>query len=280
MFRLEGASALVRDALGPGLTDLFALLTTLGDPTFLVGVVGVLYLFSEDRSGAATLLAYSLVAVAATITLKEGLALPRPPAGVRAVEAEPGSYGFPSGHAIGAAAVYGGLPVVFERLRRKRVAVATVGLVGLIGLSRVVIGVHYLGDVLAGFAVGAVVLGGLALAVGDRRVVASLLGVAVVVPGVVVTGAGTDAVFTLGTTLGAAGVFSWLDPGALPGADSRLQQAIIVVVGAAVAGGVYAIVSLIGHPVATLLGGFVIVTAGLTLPAAVRWLPSRAVAPG
>jgi membrane-associated phospholipid phosphatase len=71
-----------------------------------------------------------------------------------------GGYAFPSGHATDAAAVYGMLGVLLAATltrRRARAAVWTVAVVvvGLVGLSRIYLGGHWLTDVLAGVAVGA-----------------------------------------------------------------------------------------------------------------------------
>lgn len=73
----------------------------------------------------------------------------------------PGSYAFPSGHALVALCFYTALAwMVSARLasRWSRVAVwmAAALLIGLIGLSRIYLGVHYPSDVLGGYAVGLV----------------------------------------------------------------------------------------------------------------------------
>ncbi|MFC7176849.1 phosphatase PAP2 family protein [Halosegnis marinus] len=60
----------------------------------------------------------------------------------------------PSGHATGSAAVYGAAALAFE-VGRRRVRYAAAALVVVaVALSRVVIGVHYLTDVLVGVALG------------------------------------------------------------------------------------------------------------------------------
>jgi undecaprenyl-diphosphatase len=67
---------------------------------------------------------------------------------------------FPSGHAMGAAVLYGTLLLVAWQVlaqRRRRAALAlTVVLVGAVAASRVLLGVHYLTDVLAGVLAGGV----------------------------------------------------------------------------------------------------------------------------
>ncbi len=70
------------------------------------------------------------------------------------------SYAFPSGHATAAMAMYGFLGYYIMRhmasLRRQaNVLLATMFLVLLIGASRILLGVHYLSDVWAGYLIGA-----------------------------------------------------------------------------------------------------------------------------
>jgi undecaprenyl-diphosphatase len=70
---------------------------------------------------------------------------------------------FPSGHALGSIVCYGALFLVFlpavpERWR-KWLGVAIAVLVALIGISRILLGVHYISDVLGGWAIGIAWLG-------------------------------------------------------------------------------------------------------------------------
>jgi undecaprenyl-diphosphatase len=69
----------------------------------------------------------------------------------------PGSYSFPSGHALLSFCFYGGLVSLFatrfqNRSGRLAIWVAAALLVALVGISRVYLGVHHLSDVLAGYA--------------------------------------------------------------------------------------------------------------------------------
>ena len=70
------------------------------------------------------------------------------------------SFSFPSGHAFGAIVFYGMLAYVLLRLLPARfhraLIAASVSMVCLIGVSRVLLQVHYASDVLGGFASGAV----------------------------------------------------------------------------------------------------------------------------
>jgi undecaprenyl-diphosphatase len=70
------------------------------------------------------------------------------------------SFSFPSGHALVSLAVYGSLALVVARHTRSRrraaaiLAVAAIWILA-IGFSRLYLGVHFLSDVLAGYAAGA-----------------------------------------------------------------------------------------------------------------------------
>lgn len=77
------------------------------------------------------------------------------PAAAAAFAVDPWS--FPSGHAMDALIGYGLLAYLFiERLpqRRRGIIVATCALVALIGYARIALGVHYVSDVVAGYAAG------------------------------------------------------------------------------------------------------------------------------
>ena len=171
-----------------GLTDLltalpdavvvaFALLTQLGDFWFVFSVCALAYWLGPytprvgaglTRERAAMLVALLVTAIALTVSLKAAFGLPRPvgaggapesalvPAGLRGVYqsmATGDGYGFPSGHATVATLVWGGLAwAVRVGTRTQRVAVAG-SVIGVVALSRLVLGVHFAVDVLAGAAI-------------------------------------------------------------------------------------------------------------------------------
>lgn len=171
------------DSLPDPVVAAAGLLTQLGDVWFLLLALAASYW--RARGGRAPtltatplrdclfLLALAVGSYAAVATLKPLFALPRPPGTAVAAlsawlppAAAPVSeslvtadgYGFPSGHATTATAVYGGAAVVLTAgSRRLRYAVAGV-VVGGVSLSRVVIGVHYLVDVAVGVVLGLVLL--------------------------------------------------------------------------------------------------------------------------
>jgi undecaprenyl-diphosphatase len=134
--------------------------------TWIGGVVGVtavvvtavvLLLTRRARAEAALLVVVVLGAQLLVATAKNGYDRPRPDAG--SAIALPSSYSFPSGHATTGIAVFGLLGLlVAARARTRRAGRAAVAagfaLAALIGASRVVLGVHYVTDVVAGACLG------------------------------------------------------------------------------------------------------------------------------
>ena len=86
---------------------------------------------------------------------------------LRPVVAHPVAFGtgdsFPSGHSLGSIVCYGALFLVFVSATRGRwrtvFTSATIALVALIGISRLLLGVHYLSDVIGAWAIGITWLG-------------------------------------------------------------------------------------------------------------------------
>lgn len=122
----------------------------------LTVVVGVaVSLAARRRAVAAHLAAVGAGTAALAFGLKALFGRPRP-AVVPHLDVV-GTASFPSGHALGATAVYLTLGLLAARatpLRRAPIAVA-VGLAGAVGVTRCLLGVHYPTDVLAGWAAGA-----------------------------------------------------------------------------------------------------------------------------
>lgn len=253
------------DALPDPLVVLFVLLTQLGDLWFYSLALSLLYVFDDrlprlegaiDRRRAAYLVALVLGATALTAALKAAFAFPRPPGagtaelavlfpdplrGIYAETATGEGYGFPSGHATGAAVVWvGAATVVGVGSRVTRYAVAGT-VAALIALSRVVIGVHFLGDVVVGLVVG---LGYLAVA--DRlssrgaspgRVFS--LAVAVGLAGPLVVGFASEPVALLGATLGARITWGALGTSVLAIDGSRREGVVSLAVGLPAFGGLF-----------------------------------------
>ncbi|GAB3413393.1 hypothetical protein GCM10027435_07280 [Haloparvum alkalitolerans] len=172
----------VVEALPEVAVVLGAAVTTLADTWFVFGLLALVYWFlpaeyapAPRRTGAA-LVALATCALAILTFLKVGFGLPRPPAAATPTPAPgwlPGAagawfegttasdgFGFPSGHATGATITYLGLATLLDRPDRRTRLLVGGGLAGAVALSRVVIEVHYLVDVVAGVALGTGVLFG------------------------------------------------------------------------------------------------------------------------
>jgi membrane-associated phospholipid phosphatase len=288
-----GAVSAVQAALGP-LVPVFALVTQLGDVWFLLVLLSTLYLTDGripgfdglvDRRDAAYVVALAIGGLALTVGLKLLVAFPRPAAApvnggwlpaplfelyASVVHAE--GYGFPSGHALGSTVVYGGLALVYgDSVSRRRLLLAG-GLAGLIGFSRVAIGVHHLVSVLGGFAIGAAYLA-LATAATDNGRRVSLAYLLAVVAGVVALfggGFARDPVIALGMALG--GWLIWQVGGeriaAVP--TSTAGNRLLLAVGLPVVGALFVGMELLEPALSlTFLLSVLIVAALLVLPVAV-----------
>jgi membrane-associated phospholipid phosphatase len=141
----------VVETLPSVVVDLFGLLTYLGDPVTLLAIVATGYLLADHLGVSAPRMAaaigFALGGVALTLALKHAFALPRPPG------AGTDGFGFPSGHVMGATVVYGGLAGLLAD-RHRRLCHGGAVLIAVVAASRVVIGVHYLVDVVVGVGVG------------------------------------------------------------------------------------------------------------------------------
>lgn len=153
------------------------LVTQLGDMWFVMtGVVAVLVLglrregISENpRRDALYLLALVMGSYALTYALKDVFGLPRPPGagtatipmwlpailgGVYESLVTGDGFGFPSGHALKTTVVYGGAALTLSVWDRRDRLLAAGAVTVLVAGSRVVLGVHYLVDVLVGVGLG------------------------------------------------------------------------------------------------------------------------------
>jgi undecaprenyl-diphosphatase len=166
----------LRDAIhahaSPQLTTIMLAASKYGGPTWLVpfGILLALVFFLHRwRRGALLVLITVGGAALLNSLLKQSFARPRPAPFFD--YPLPSSASFPSGHAFFAASFIGGLAVLASgRVRslagRIAMGLVALGLILLIGFSRVYLGVHYPSDVFAGYA--AAVVWVTAVAVGDR----------------------------------------------------------------------------------------------------------------
>jgi undecaprenyl-diphosphatase len=140
-------------------TDAFRVLTFFGSPAaaLVVGAIVCLVLYRRGHLAEAAFLPVVLGGCELlNVILKLSFHRPRPEFAFVHLD----TYSFPSGHAMISTAAYGALAyLAWSRLRTRRahllLVVGTAVLVGLIGFSRLYLGVHYLSDVLAGVAGGA-----------------------------------------------------------------------------------------------------------------------------
>ena len=163
----------LRATVAPWALQVFAALTHLADPASLtvLCVVGTLVLVARHHRSLA--LAW-LLAIAGNGLLNQSLkrligrARPLDPVGDLQVQ----GFSFPSGHSSGALVVYGMLAYLALRLLPKTwhlpVLLTALVLAFTVGISRVVLRVHFVSDVAAGFASGSA---GLALCITSAELV-------------------------------------------------------------------------------------------------------------
>jgi undecaprenyl-diphosphatase len=151
----------VHDHATPLLTSIMQGFSFLGSVGWVVsfGAIVVIACFYFNRRRMAGFLAIAMVG-ASTLdsVLKLAFHRLRP---VAYYGVSPGSYSFPSGHALGSLCFYGILAAVLsDRVtsRRQKFFVWLIAalLVASIGFSRIYLGVHYPSDVIAGYLAGAV----------------------------------------------------------------------------------------------------------------------------
>jgi len=162
----RGAAARINDLVAgnSALVSVVKAVTWLGSDGVLWTVVGVAAVILAIRKRW-RLAAYLLVTAASALVLDP--VLKSVVGRLRPVVAHPIAHGtgasFPSGHALGSIVCYGALFLVFLPATRgvwRRVFTGgIVTLIALIGISRLLLGVHYVSDVLGGWALGITWLG-------------------------------------------------------------------------------------------------------------------------
>ncbi len=277
------ASANLPEAVGL----LAALVTVLGDVWFVFLFLGVLYWFgsalpgpvSLSRRRAAFAIALAIGGLAVTTTLKEIISMPRPQGAAEPVgaailpemllplSAQIGAadgFGFPSGHAVAAIVVYGGLALL---IGSRRSYLAAAALCVVVPLSRIALGVHYLVDIIAGAIVGTTFLaiayrfcgrGKLPGRVMFLALLAALVGAA--------AGYTSDTMFALGGALGARMGWGIVGGAVVHETTTRAGGVVSTIVGAAF-GGLFALVYVLDPaPYIGFLGMFLVVWGVLAAP--------------
>ncbi|HZS04985.1 MAG TPA: phosphatase PAP2 family protein [Blastocatellia bacterium] len=168
----EATRAAIHQYASPALTSLMRVVTMLGSVTFLAAsglCVATIFLIAGRWRALVMFFITMLGATLLDVTLKLGFRRTRP---VPWFDTPlPGSFSFPSGHALGSFCFYGALAaIIAARTRSHIVRIITWALAALlillIGLSRIYLGVHYPSDVLAGYAAALVWV--MVVAFGDR----------------------------------------------------------------------------------------------------------------
>lgn len=157
-------SAAIRSLRTPVLTTIAVWITSIANTLTMVVLVPLtaLLLWLLGRRSGAVVLLVTVVGGRLVGTAIQVLVHRARPADV-ALIALPNTYSFPSGHALTAALYFGTLAFIAlgevrnPALRYTLVAIFSV-LAVAIGLSRVYLGVHYLGDVVAGWLLGSAVV--------------------------------------------------------------------------------------------------------------------------
>ena len=227
--------AVIRQMVPPWLTPVFIAITRFGNPAFFLAVFALDYWFGDHRRGAHAL-SLAIAGIGLVTGLKMFFDAPRPPAAVTVVPIS--GYSFPSGHATGATIGYGILAYDLEiGAWRARYAVA-IGLILLVALSRVVLGVHFVKDVVVGMVLGtAFLIVAVWLTEHDPRP-GFVLAVALGAVAFIISGGNQDGAVVFGGAVGAALIWSYLD--AVPRVDSTVQMLVLLgVVGPTLTGLAY-----------------------------------------
>lgn len=227
----------IRESLPSTIISILEVATHLGDGTLLAGLAITAYLlgFRRDIGGGAILLAVIVLTFALVSGLKGVLGIPRP---IFVTELGFGppyypGYSTPSAHAMGATVVYGTFAYLGSIGSKRLRLFGGIVMISIIGLSRVVLGLHFLGDVLLGIVLGLTVMV-VAIHLGrDRLVIVYLLALLV-----------TIIAFSLGSRefttmiLGAAigGAVSWTVVKSRPVSDAPVAIAIVALPMGVVAG--------------------------------------------
>ena len=206
--RSIGITAQVSQVVPEALVPVLLVVTALGDPAVVAALATLVYWLGPrydlyDRRTGATVLATVFLALASTLFLKYAFAMPRPPAELMLVP-EDGA-GFPSGHVTAATATYAALAVYGNRGSSGRRYTLAAGLVTVVALTRILLGVHYVVDVVAGLVVGLVALAAVQWVSRDTLAMAFAMSVPLALAGSLLAGTVEAALligFVSGATLG------------------------------------------------------------------------------
>lgn len=197
----SGVGEAIRQAIPPWLIPVFIGITRLGNVVLFFGLFTLDYWFGDHERGAHAI-SLALGGMALITILKALFAEPRPPEAVRVITT--GGYSLPSGHAATATIGWGLLAYDLKTgSPYTRYAVAAI-LIILVALSRVVLGVHFVRDVIAGIFVGIAFLVVTSLLTEHAPRPGFLLAASLGVVALLISGASQDSVAELGAILGAS----------------------------------------------------------------------------
>ncbi len=139
------------------LTLVMHVITMLSDYRVIVSIILLVLLFEKRKQLGLILASITGVSTLLMFWLKDFFARPRPTE-IVALSSE-STFSYPSGHALAAMVFYGMILFLIHRNIKDRILSRLLQvmlgiLIFLIGISRVYLGVHYMSDVLAGFALG------------------------------------------------------------------------------------------------------------------------------
>lgn len=135
------------------MTPIAKFITNFGGAIFLIGLTVILFLAIKNKKIGLSIFSNLVIVTVLNQLLKYILQRPRPTE-YRIINES--GYSFPSGHSMVSMAFYGYLIyLMYKYAKNKYVKWTSIILlsilIGLIGLSRIYLGVHYTSDVLAGF---------------------------------------------------------------------------------------------------------------------------------
>lgn len=134
-------------------------ITMFGEEFVLVGIMGLIYWGLDKRKGEK--IGFMLIfATVANPLIKNIVRRTRPFDSASGIEnlRDVGGYSFPSGHSSGSASLFIGCAVTYRKTMKKWMTALCIIIPLLVALSRNYLGAHYLTDVVAGLALGVILV--------------------------------------------------------------------------------------------------------------------------
>lgn len=137
-------------SLPPAFDKIFLILTTLGEDFVFTALIAAGY-WCLNKKAAVIAVYVLLLSGYLNFFLKLGLRMERPPPEYRIVGKEEITYGFPSGHTQNVVTFWSW---IWLNIRRVWMALVSITVISVVGLSRIYLGVHYPIDVIGGIMIG------------------------------------------------------------------------------------------------------------------------------